>query len=221
MKSNRESVSRAPSTSSSTTTLVTPGPLEDLGKDFTQLGRQFCVFNEIWVRKQHLRQPYPEELREVGPRYTARYTNKKTKQAGVVAELYDFVPTRFHEQLESSPFFATKVSVILTRWMTLILLPPSSLQVQSQSGRILSTLSVEMRQISSLSTSSPLRFMPRIMTDHKCLRSPHNCATQSTPTRDTQGIALSCIRMESLRGMVFLVEWPSAMLVSNFLDFNI
>jgi hypothetical protein len=113
------------------------------------------------------------------------------------------------------------VSVILTRWMTLILLPPSSLQVQSQSGRILSTLSVEMRQISSLSTSSPLRFMPRIMTDHKCLRSPHNCATQSTPTRDTQGIALSCIRMESLRGMVFLVEWPSAMLVSNFLDFNI
>ena len=84
-------------------------PLEDDTQEFTQLGRLFCALNEFWVRRNHLRKKYPEDLRELGPHHLGRYRNDRSKRDGVVAELYDFVPLRFHEHLEGSHLFADKV----------------------------------------------------------------------------------------------------------------
>ena len=103
---NSGTISSASSPAVSTTT---SNPLEQYSEDFDQLGRSFCVFNEIWVRPHHLRQPYPEDLREVGPRHPTRYSSDQAKRSGVIAELYEFVPLRFHNYLENSNFFADKV----------------------------------------------------------------------------------------------------------------
>ena len=96
-------------------TPATPGtpqnPLDEHADEFNQLGRLFCVLNEIWVRKFHLRQPYPEGLRQIGPWHSERYRSDQSKRDGVVAELYKFVPLHFHQYLEGSHFFAKKVPV--------------------------------------------------------------------------------------------------------------
>ena len=102
-----------------------PNPLEDHAKEFKELGRAFCALNEVWVQPSHLSQPYPESLREIGPWHPERYRNDQTKREGVVAELYDFVPAKFHKYLEGSPFFAGKVRV------TVVLL--SSILIHSSS----------------------------------------------------------------------------------------
>ena len=126
-KQVRQSTSSAvTSASSSAAASATPDPLGQHSEDFDKLGRHFCAFNEIWVRPHHLRQPYPESLRELGPRHPARYTNDQTKQDGVIAELYNFVPPDFHEYLQSSPFFAKKVSVITLPSTTPMLISSSS-----------------------------------------------------------------------------------------------
>ena len=80
-KQVRQSTSSAvTSASSSAAASATPDPLGQHSEDFDKLGRHFCAFNEIWVRPHHLRQPYPESLRELGPRHPAHYTNDQTKQ---------------------------------------------------------------------------------------------------------------------------------------------
>ena len=112
-----------------TVSTTVPDPLGKYGKDFDKLGRHFCAFNKIWVRPSHLCKPYPEDLREVGPRHAACYTNDKTKQDGVVAELYKFVPEDFHMYLESSPFFAKQVCAVVVpqamlQLLVFLLVPP-------------------------------------------------------------------------------------------------
>ena len=83
--------------------------LEWYREDFDQLGRSFCIFNELWVCRSHLCKPYPEGLRQDGPRHPKHYSNNQTKCDGIIAELYDFVPLRFHKYLEGSGFFTKKV----------------------------------------------------------------------------------------------------------------
>jgi hypothetical protein len=112
--SSSGAVSSASSVASVTPNSVTPNPLEQYKKDFDQLGRHFCTFNEIWVRSRHLRKPYPENLRKTGPRHPSRYSNDQSKQDGVVAELYEFIPNRFHTYLEGSPCFEQTVSTFST-----------------------------------------------------------------------------------------------------------
>lgn len=124
----RQFTSGSSSSASSTGVAPTPSnPLEQHAKDFDNLGRLFCVLNEIWVHSSHLRKPYPEDLREIGPRHPARYSNDQAKHDGVIAELYDFVPPRFHKYLEGSIFFANKVRVALILQTVLMLVLPSSL----------------------------------------------------------------------------------------------
>ena len=88
-------------------------PLEDHAKEFDQLGRSFCTVNELWIHPSHLGQPYPENLREIGPYHSTRYRDAQTKRDCLIAELYDSIPPQFHKYLEGSPFFADKVCVFL------------------------------------------------------------------------------------------------------------
>ncbi|KAF9780023.1 hypothetical protein BJ322DRAFT_1112707 [Thelephora terrestris] len=83
-------------------------PLERHTEDFDQLGRSFTVLYEIWPRPTHLSQPFPENLREIGPWHARRYTNEQTKREAIIAEVYSFIPSHFHKFLETSPFFASK-----------------------------------------------------------------------------------------------------------------
>ena len=111
--------SASPSASSAGSVPVLPNPLEPHAEDFDKLGRSFCVLYEVWVQQGHLRQPYPENLRELGPWHPHRYTNDRTKNEGVVAELYSFVPSKFHEHLETSHFFSKKVcAAVISRAIT-------------------------------------------------------------------------------------------------------
>jgi len=98
------------SASSLASTAAPPNPLEAHAKTFGQLSRGFCVLNELWVPPSHLNQPYPENLRDIGPQHSTRYRNDQTKREGIIAELYHFVPPQFHKNLEGSPFFANEVS---------------------------------------------------------------------------------------------------------------
>ena len=117
-KQMRESPSVVSSSASSAPASATTHPLVEFKKDFDTLGRQFCTFHEIWVRPPHLRKPYPEGLRQTGPLDPSHYRNDQSKQDGVIAELYDFVPSRFHAHLERSPYFAKTVSAILVPSIT-------------------------------------------------------------------------------------------------------
>lgn len=131
----RQFTSGSSSSASSTGMGVAPtpsNPLEQHTKDFDSLGRLFCVLNEIWVRSSHLRKPYPKDLREISPRHPAHYSNDQAKHNGVVTELCDFVPPRFHKYLEGSNFFADKVRVALILQTVLMLLLLSSLLVLIQ-----------------------------------------------------------------------------------------
>lgn len=110
--SNSAARSPASTTNPSASAASPPHPLEDHAKDFDQLGRSFCTLNELWVHPSHLGQPYPENLREIGPWNSARYHDNQTKHDGLIAELYDFLPLQFHKHLEGSPFFANKVRVV-------------------------------------------------------------------------------------------------------------
>ena len=105
------SISRTSSPASATNP---PNPLEDRADDFNKLGCAFCVLNELWIHSSHLNQPYPENLRDTGPWHLERYRDEKTKHEGIIAEVYDFVPTHFHKYLEGSPFFANKVRTIVS-----------------------------------------------------------------------------------------------------------
>ncbi|KAF9784398.1 hypothetical protein BJ322DRAFT_1109114 [Thelephora terrestris] len=100
----------SPSTSTNTSTLASThsNPLQCHADEFDQLGRSFCVLYEIWPRPAHLSQPFPESLRSIGPWHAQRYSNEQTKRDAIIAEVYTFVPLRFHRSLEASPFFATK-----------------------------------------------------------------------------------------------------------------
>ena len=101
----------ASSTNTPASAATPPNPPESHAKDFNQLGRSFCVLNEIWVSPSHLSQPFPENLRDIGPWHSDRYRNDQTKHEAIIAELYGAVPPCFHKYLEGSPFFANKVRV--------------------------------------------------------------------------------------------------------------
>jgi len=95
--------------SSKTSVARPPNPLEEYAGDFDQLGRGFCVISEVWVPPTALNQPYPERLRDIGPYHDTRYDDERSKREGVVAELYGFIPAKYHKHLEGSPFFTDKV----------------------------------------------------------------------------------------------------------------
>lgn len=88
---------------------ISSNPLEQHADEFDQFGRSFTVLYEIWPRPAHLSQPFPDNLREIGPWHARRYTNEQTKREAIIAEVYNFVPPHFHKLLEGSPFFANKV----------------------------------------------------------------------------------------------------------------
>ena len=91
-----------------------PDPLKSHAGDFDRLGRAFCTLDKLWINLSYLGQPYPEALCDIGPWHSTRYRNDQTKREGIIAELYDFIPSHFHKHLEKSPFFATKVCLTVT-----------------------------------------------------------------------------------------------------------
>lgn len=100
------------STTPPTSAARPPNPLEEYAYDFNQLRRGFCALSEVWLLPSVLNQPYPEQLREIGPYHDTRYKDKQSKCEAVIAELYDFIPAKFHKHLEGSLFFADKVRKI-------------------------------------------------------------------------------------------------------------
>ena len=100
--------------------------------DFDQLGQGFCVISEVWVPPTVLNQPYPERLRDIGPYHDTRHNDERSKREGVVAELYDFIPAKYHKHLEGLPFFADEVHTLPLSQTTPILTLFSSLVESAQ-----------------------------------------------------------------------------------------
>jgi hypothetical protein len=105
--------SAATSPSPSTTSVASvSSPSNPLEAEWDRLGRAFCVLYEIWPDRQHLNKPYPENVRQSGgPWHPGRYRSKDTRREAIIAELYHFVPERFHIFLKTSPVFANAVCI--------------------------------------------------------------------------------------------------------------
>ena len=72
-------------------------------------GKRFSALSELWVKKSALGKPYPERLRLLGPWHPERIANNAAWEEGIVAELYFYLPTSCHEQIEHSTVFSTLV----------------------------------------------------------------------------------------------------------------
>ena len=58
-----------------------------------------CTLDELWINLSHLGQPYPEALCDIGSWHSTHYCNDQMKYEGIIAELYNFIPSHFHKQL--------------------------------------------------------------------------------------------------------------------------
>jgi hypothetical protein len=86
-----------------------PPELLKYGEEIAALGRKFGVMMEPWVDPAAFGKPRPD----VSPTDKDRYQSDLSMLQGVVAELYEFVPGRFHEMMERHSYFGNQVSRFL------------------------------------------------------------------------------------------------------------
>ena len=70
------------------------------------LGRKFWVMGEPWVDQDCFGVPCPIDITPISPQ---RYATDLSTKQGVIAELYAFVPEKFHKMMEEAPVFQERV----------------------------------------------------------------------------------------------------------------
>ena len=96
-------------TSSTISGTTTTNQDTSLHRDYSSFGKRFAVLSELWVQRSILRQPNPLRFQSSGPWDPERCRSDAAWNEGIIAELYSLIPERFHEHIEHSPVFSTKV----------------------------------------------------------------------------------------------------------------
>jgi hypothetical protein len=93
--------------------------------EFRGLGKRVAILSEIWLRRSLLRQPCPTDLQSLGPWHLGRCENAAAWDDGIVAELYHFLPSPFHEALENSALFSEQVCQLFSEHYLRLTFPSS------------------------------------------------------------------------------------------------
>ena len=91
------------------TTEQLANPLDKHQASFSELRKKFCILAELWVNESALGQPYPTTVKHISPWSPDCYNSTTSKQDGVTAEIYAYVPKEFHKLLHISPLFSSTV----------------------------------------------------------------------------------------------------------------
>lgn len=78
---------------------------DDPENEVKMLGKKFCVMGELWIDDDAFRMPRPA----MAPDDPHRYDSDLTVRLGVIAELYEFVPSKFHDRVLRDPAFGRQV----------------------------------------------------------------------------------------------------------------
>ena len=106
-------------------------PLDEHQALFLELRKKFCILAELWVDESALGWPYPTTMEHISPWSPDHYDGTTSKQDGVMAEIYAYVPEEFHKLIHISPQFSSTVCTATSLVLHCLLsLYPSSLKVQ-------------------------------------------------------------------------------------------
>lgn len=97
------------SASSALSDTTTPDQDKRLRIEYRGLGRRFAILAELWVQRSHLGRPCTINIQSSGPWDLGRCANNTAWDEGIVAELYFFLPSRYHEFIENSELFSAEV----------------------------------------------------------------------------------------------------------------
>ncbi|THH10262.1 hypothetical protein EW146_g8424 [Bondarzewia mesenterica] len=93
-------------------------PIGEHDDEISTLGHKFLVTVEMWVEISMFQQPHPV----MSALSKDHYRTEMSIKQGVIAELYDFVPIKFHEMMQNySPFGKLFIGGCNTHWSSTIL----------------------------------------------------------------------------------------------------
>lgn len=87
-----------------------PEEIAQHGEQFALLGRKYCVMVEPWI-DNIFEKPCPD----IDPFSEERFLSDASKLQGRIAELYDFVPQKFHRIMNNHSFFHDTVGFYMLR----------------------------------------------------------------------------------------------------------